>query len=82
MMFRSAESKPATCQRRVVFLLRVLLSVACLFGGRPAVAVEHPISITETQIFVSRTAARVRIKLFAEDLFLFQGLEPQFTVDC
>ncbi|MDG1895605.1 MAG: hypothetical protein P8J37_11900 [Fuerstiella sp.] len=36
----------------------------------------HPISVTETQVFVTRTAARVRIKLFAEDLFLFQDLEP------
>lgn len=36
----------------------------------------HPISITETDIFVTRTRAIVRIQLFAEDLILFQDLEP------
>ena len=36
----------------------------------------HPISITETDVFVTRTRAIVRIKLFAEDLILFQDLEP------
>ncbi|MEZ6122367.1 MAG: hypothetical protein R3C49_04235 [Planctomycetaceae bacterium] len=36
----------------------------------------HPISITEAQVFVARTSARMRIQLFAEDLYLFQGLEP------
>lgn len=36
----------------------------------------HPISVTETSVFVTRTKAIVRIQLFAEDLMLFQGLEP------
>ncbi|MCA9050445.1 MAG: hypothetical protein KDA89_17030 [Planctomycetaceae bacterium] len=36
----------------------------------------HPISVTEAQVYVTRTAARMRIQLFAEDLFLFHGLEP------
>lgn len=36
---------------------------------------EHPISITEAQIFVSKSTAQVRIKLFAEDLNLFHSLE-------
>ncbi|MCA9086642.1 MAG: hypothetical protein KDA81_21445 [Planctomycetaceae bacterium] len=36
----------------------------------------HPISVTEAQIYVTRTSARVRIQLFAEDLFLFHNLEP------
>lgn len=35
----------------------------------------HPISVTEAQIFVTKTSARVRIKLFAEDLNLFHELE-------
>lgn len=36
----------------------------------------HPISVTETHVFVTQTSARARIQLFAEDLLLFQELEP------
>ena len=36
---------------------------------------EHPISITEAQIFVGRNSAQMRIRLFAEDLYLFQQME-------
>lgn len=43
-------------------------------GSRPSAAT-HPISITESQIFVSKSVAQVRIKLFAEDLNLFHSLE-------
>ena len=39
-------------------------------------ASEHPISITEAQAFVTASRVRMRIQLFAEDLFLFQELEP------
>ena len=41
-----------------------------------AVLLRHPISVTEASIFVTRTKAIVRIQMFAEDLILFQGLEP------
>lgn len=41
-----------------------------------SVCAAHPISVTETRIFITRTLARVRIQLFAEDLYLFQDLEP------
>jgi hypothetical protein len=47
-------------------------SLCCAARG----AVRHPISVTETDIFVTRTQAIMRIRLFAEDLLLFQGLEP------
>lgn len=40
------------------------------------VNLQHPISITEASAFVTRTKAIVRIQMFAEDLVLFQGLEP------
>ena len=43
--------------------------------SKAAENVNHPISITEAQIFVTGTSARVRIKLFAEDLNLFHELE-------
>ena len=36
----------------------------------------HPISVTETHIFVTQRSARARIQLFAEDLLLFQDLQP------
>ncbi len=36
----------------------------------------HPISITEVQMFVTRSKAILRVQMFAEDLILFQGLEP------
>lgn len=42
----------------------------------PVAAAEHPISVTEAQAFVTASRVRMRIQLFAEDLFLFQGLEP------
>ncbi|MEZ6062346.1 MAG: hypothetical protein R3C19_18545 [Planctomycetaceae bacterium] len=41
----------------------------------PASLAEHPISVTEAQVFVTQTAARIRIQLFAEDLYLFDNLE-------
>ena len=40
-----------------------------------SVVAEHPISITEAQIFVGRNSAQMRIRLFAEDLYLFQQME-------
>jgi hypothetical protein len=36
----------------------------------------HPISVTETSVFVTGTRAIVRIQFFAEDLMLFHGLQP------
>lgn len=39
-------------------------------------AARHPISITEAAMFVTKTRAKTRIQMFAEDLVLFQGLEP------
>jgi hypothetical protein len=41
-----------------------------------ATVVRHPISVTEADVFVTRTQAILRIQLFAEDLLLFQDLEP------
>jgi hypothetical protein len=36
----------------------------------------HPISVTEASVFVTRAKAILRIQMFAEDLILFQGLQP------
>lgn len=52
-------------------LLFVLLNRVCEASGAV-----HPISITEVQMFVTRSKAILRVQMFAEDLILFQGLEP------
>lgn len=75
-MFRPTEPRKPTSNTHSPQWLLLLLGSLCLLSESPTLAAEHPISITETQVFVSRTAARVRIKLFAEDLYLFQELEP------
>ncbi len=49
----------------------------CLLVSLTGSAVSaHPISITETHVFVTQQSARARIQLFAEDLLLFQDLQP------
>ena len=60
--------------RRQVFLTAVLL--CHLLMQTPQALARHPISITEASMFVSRAKAVVRIQMFAEDLVLFQGIEP------
>lgn len=41
------------------------------------VSARHPVSIVEAEIFVNRRQATVRLKCFAEDLELLQGVEPR-----
>lgn len=64
----------------VLFSLVFLIPTSVLAALSPATVTEsttqHPISVTEASIFVTRSKAIVRIQLFAEDLILFQGLEP------
>lgn len=43
---------------------------------RSTVRSGHPISITEASMYVTRTRAVTRLQMFAEDLVLFQELEP------
>ncbi len=52
--------------------------VVCMLpnGVCEATGTAHPISITEVQMFVTRSKAVLRVQMFAEDLILFQGLEP------
>jgi len=45
-------------------------------ANAPTTTARHPISITEAAMFVTKTRAKTRIQMFAEDLVLFQGLEP------
>ncbi len=59
-----------------LWLLIMATFVAAAFATSVPAVAEHPISITEAQVYVNRGSARVRIKLFAEDLFLFHDLEP------
>ncbi|MEQ9411746.1 MAG: hypothetical protein RIK87_28785 [Fuerstiella sp.] len=55
-------------------LLAATMVLVCLIPAPLAAA--HPISVTEAQVFVARNSARVRVSLFAEDLFLFHNLQP------
>ncbi len=65
-----------------VLLVTVCGSVGFSFESPASVADprlrrnQHPISITEASMFVTKTTARTRLQMFAEDLVLFQGLEP------
>ncbi|MBL8818148.1 MAG: hypothetical protein JNL58_19125 [Planctomyces sp.] len=59
----------------LLLFLSIAISVSTL-EARAAVGSNHPISVTEANIFVTRTRAIVRIQLFAEDLMLFHDLEP------
>ncbi len=47
----------------------------CLPGGA-ARAVEHPTSLVEAEIYVTKSKLTMRLKCFAEDLELLQGVEP------
>ena len=63
-------------------MIRIVTIAAIQLAGlmSPDVAssasAEHPISITEASLYVTRTKGIMRIQMFAEDLLLFQGLEP------
>lgn len=76
---RPALFLPALC--RPAFVCGLMLLAVTGIGltsparAEAAVLAKHPISITEAQIFVSKSSAQVRIKLFAEDLNLFHSLE-------
>jgi hypothetical protein len=67
---RSARDRLEHCSCRI---LPVIFSLLTVLSQAQA---SHPISVTEAQIFVTQQSARARIQLFAEDLLLFQGLEP------
>ncbi|MFN8709235.1 MAG: hypothetical protein ACK50J_21340, partial [Planctomyces sp.] len=58
---------------RAVYLGIVLMITG---GTQCPAASRHPISVTETSVFVTHTRAVARVQFFAEDLVLFHGLEP------
>lgn len=64
---------PTSLSVTICQLLTVLISVTAM---QPLAQARHPISVTETHIFVTQQSARARIQLFAEDLLLFHELEP------
>jgi hypothetical protein len=57
-------------------ICQLLTALICVTGMQPLAQARHPISVTETHIFVTQQSARARIQLFAEDLLLFHELEP------
>jgi len=54
----------------------LLWAIAIQIATSSPVQAMHPISVTETRVFVTKTSARARIQLFAEDLLLFHELAP------
>lgn len=54
----------------------IICAMTALLMPSVTASERHPISITEAQMFVTRTKAITRIQIFAEDLVLFQALEP------
>jgi hypothetical protein len=59
-----------------ILLASLVLPISSSMSRGAESTIAHPISVTEASIFVTRTKAIVRIQMFAEDLILFQGLEP------
>lgn len=67
--------------KRTAFLLLVVLLVVVYAGLLPAsldaaVVENHPLSIVEADIYVAKKKLIMRLKCFAEDLELLQGVEP------
>ncbi len=60
----------------VLLICAFIVPSAALPAAAISVSARHPISITEASLYVTRTKAIMRIQMFAEDLLLFQGLEP------
>ncbi len=62
----------------IVSLTHDISDAATTFAGAAisTSSAVHPISVTEASVFVTRTKAILRIQMFAEDLILFQGLQP------
>ena len=52
-----------------------VLAAALLFGS-VSVLEAHPISLSWANAFVTREKVTVKLEVFAEDLFMFQGIEP------
>ena len=51
--------------------------IAWILSSNPAYAAsEHPVSVIEADIFVTKFKATMRLRCFAEDLQLLQGVEP------
>jgi hypothetical protein len=66
------------CNPALLLLAALLTGFFCAL---PAVATEttsreHPVSVIEADIYVQRFKATIRLKCFADDLELLQGVEP------
>jgi len=71
MMSHSAFCPGKLCLRLLLFTL-----VGCCWPQLGSATENHPISIIEADVYVNRRATQMRLKLFAEDLELIQGVEP------
>ena len=55
---------------------RAVAAGVVLAGLLASDAESHPISVSWTQVFVTREKITVKLEIYAEDLYLFQPLEP------
>lgn len=67
-------------ERSPSYRIRCLFVVGLVLTGLSAQlqrmqASEHPISVIATDVYVSQTRVNARLRLFAEDLYLFQDIE-------
>jgi len=63
----------------VALTVIAVMAMAFIFSiasGTTLAAVEHPVSLVEADIYVTRKKLVMRLKCFAEDLELLQGVEP------
>ena len=70
---------------RISLVLMVLVATVCFVSWPTAVesaklrsipGAEHPVSVVEADIYVGKFKISMRLKCFAEDLELLQGVEP------
>jgi hypothetical protein len=62
-------------KRRNSQLVTVLVSIGIVGLSIPGFA-EHPVSVVEADVYVQRFKTTMRLKCFADDLELLQGVEP------
>ncbi len=60
----------------VLNLLPISREADGLEPGKPAATVDHPVSVVEADIYVNRFRTTMKLKCFAEDLELLQGVAP------
>ena len=67
---------PARWGAGAVFLAIVAISFGSSFANDPTNGTRHPVSIVEADVYVQQFKTTMRLKCFADDLELLQGVQP------